>query len=282
MKRLKIIINHMCGNSERATKEKVLSKLGGEFNQIEVVNIKNSSDIVDVEGCDAIAVCGGDGTLNNAVHNACGKGVDIFYFPCGTLNELSKHMSKKGDPDRLLRETGVIKNRRFVYVAATGTFTPIGYTTTVKAKKKFKLLAYFFKVLSEYKVFHIKADIEADGKKFSDTYTLIMFIDSSRCFGFKFNKMFEPNDGRLHMLLIKSPKKRGLMSKIKIFFPMFKAFWIGFTKEYKSKNMVFMPVTEAKVKLEKPQPFCIDGERYYPDEEFTISVAPIQERIKVF
>ena len=87
-----------------------------------------------------------------------------------------------------------------------------------------------------------------------------MAIDSMRCFGFRFNRLYRPDDGKIHLLLIRTPKVGGLLGKIAVFFPLFRAFFIGFNKEVRSRNLVFRAVSEATFSLDEPQIFDVDGD----------------------
>ncbi|MDD4839206.1 MAG: diacylglycerol kinase family protein [Clostridia bacterium] len=280
-KRIVVVLNILSGNAGRVDEKKVIGNLSNEYEILRVCHIKNKADTFDICGADAVAVYGGDGTLNSVLRKVAGKDIEIFYCPSGTLNEVGKTLKKKYNKKLMLTETGVLAGNRFAYVAATGTFTSIGVKTSPELKKRFKLVAYFGDVLRCYKVAHIAAKFETDNGIFEDVYTLAMFIDSNRCFGFSFNRLFEPNDGKLHMLLIKAPKGSGLLAKIKIFFPMFRVFFMGISKAKTTKNIVFVPISTAKVSLETPQTFCFDGEAQIVEGKFLIEVAPLTCPIKL-
>ncbi|MDY5345055.1 MAG: diacylglycerol kinase family protein [Eubacteriales bacterium] len=281
MRKLKVIINRMSGNGSKAYLDKVVSKLETKFNEkfeiVQVISLADENDMFELDGCDAVAVCGGDGTLSNALNKAREFGIDVFYFPYGTLNELAKHIAKVGG--EAVNETGFIGDRQFVYVAATGSFTPIGYSTTNKSKRKLKFFAYVLRVLKEYKVYNMKATIDADGVIDSGEYSLIMCLDSRRCFSFNFNRLYKFNDGKFHLLTIKTPK--GAFKKFKIFFPLFRAFFIGFNKEYKSKNMIFKAAEKVKISYDKDYPICLDGEKYYAGTEYEVKIDRSNSRIFV-
>lgn len=156
---------------------------------------------------------------------------------------------------------GKIGNTKFAYVLAGGTFTEIGYETKIKTKKHFKLLAYFFKVLQTYKIHRIDAEIKLEDRVINDQFTLIMAINCARCFGFKFNRRYVHNDGKGQLLLIKSPKHNGLIGKIEIFFPFFRAFFMGLSEEKDGKILKFLDFSKAELTLKKDYSFTVDGEK---------------------
>ena len=99
-----------------------------------------------------------------------------------------------------------------------------------------------------------------------------MAIDSERCFGFRFNRLYRPDDKAIHLLLIKSPGKNSLVNKIRIFFPLFRAFFIGFGKEKESGALVFRRAENLSVTLSGDVIFNIDGDAAPLSGTFDIAV----------
>lgn len=203
---------------------------------------------------DALAVAGGDGTLHNFLNRVKGADVPLYYFPTGTLNE----KARVGD---LRPMVGQINEDYFVYVVAAGSFTPIGYTAKVADKKRIKVLAYLVQSLREYKVHRIPATVSVDGTKYTGTYTLIMILRSPRCFLFRFNKMYSPAHANVHLLLIEAPPKDNLWGRVRIFAPLFRAFFVGFRKEKVGKHLVFREGHTAVLRLDEDTVCNVDGEK---------------------
>ena len=208
---------------------------------------------------DLLVVVGGDGTLSSVLNKIGTTPIDVLYVPCGTLNERAKARRRFAlNPQLVL---GRYDDAVYAYVLAAGSFTPIGYVTDVRAKKQFGRLAYLARVLREYRVHAIEASITADGVSYDGTYTLIMSVKSDRCFGFRFNRAYRPDDTSGHLLLIKSPASKGLGGKIRMFFPFFRAFFVGFGREYHSRNVDFVAYRDARLALAAPCDFDVDGEK---------------------
>lgn len=205
-----------------------------------------------------MVVAGGDGTLSSVLNKTAGVDVPIVYVPCGTLNEKSKSRRRFAEGQPLV--LGHAGDLVYTYVLAAGSFTPIGYVADVRAKKRFGRLAYLMHVLSEYKVHRLDAEVTVDGATYSGQYTLIMVLKSDRCFGFRFNRAYGGGETG-HVLLIKSPRGDGLGGKIKMFFPFFRAFFVGFGHDYQSKSVVFRAFREGKVRLNEATDFDMDGEK---------------------
>ena len=102
---------------------------------------------------DAVFICGGDGTFNVALNREKELSQEIFYLPCGTLNDKAHSYKKKKNGSLI---TGQAENTRFGYVMACGTFTQIGYTAKEERKKRCKRLAYYMQAFKEYKIHRIK------------------------------------------------------------------------------------------------------------------------------
>ncbi len=303
MKSCKLIVNDLSGNALKCNKESELVKI-----------LKNDYDVVDVEhitttnnlnmgkscgGYNCLAVCGGDGTLNSALNAIAKEGQELIYIPCGTLNDTAKSLKLAKElsvDNRKIRriDIGEVNDTKFSYVCAGGTFTPIGYKTKIKTKKKVKVLAYLLMVLKEYKIHNIKANITANNKEgfplfdnkkqmeFFDEYTLVMVVNSKRCFGFNFNKLFTHNDGKAQLILIKAPKNKGIIGKITVFFPFFRVFFMGVDKEINGKYIKYLTIDSGKIQLDKEYDFTIDGEKIQLEKENDIKIIKKGLKMVVF
>ncbi len=284
MKKCVIVINKNAGTSDKINFAKVEKCLGSEYRYEHIVI---PGDRFNGENpCDAVAVCGGDGTLGSILQVVNDKPIDLFYFPVGTLNDKAKaqryqkHKSAcptcegyernakpvvYGKCERLLKngdfETVECGGKVFAYVFAQGSFTPIGYTSDVKSKKKFGVLAYISKVVKEYKPHFTKAKITNGKNVHEGNFTLVMFLKSPRCFGFHFNRAFDKNSTSGHLLAIRSPKHRGFLGYVEMFFPFFRAFFIGLKREQTSGNLIFEKTYSTKIELYDEVDFCKDGEK---------------------
>jgi len=254
-----VVVNESCGNFEKFSKEIVESILDGKYS-VDFCDIDDDYHArIEAEGFSAVVILGGDGTLNSVLNKIKGLDVKVFYLPYGTLNEKS-HTLDGADPNGEIL-VGTVGGQVFTYVAACGTFTPIGYTAKVERKKKLKSFAYILEVLKEYKVHSIHAKLSIDGELHEDDYTLIMVLKSPRCFKFHFNHLYNSTNPTGHVLLIKSPGKNNLFNKIRIFFPFFRAFFIGFRREVERKNLIFKEFNKVKMHLSAPTDFDVDGEK---------------------
>ncbi len=282
MKNCLIIINIKSGSSAKIGFDSVKKVLGDDFCYTCCTLPRDTLD--NVKSFDAIAICGGDGTLSSILEKVAHLPIDVYYFPVGTLNDKAKaeryahtiataHSQGKpiviGKCDKIADVDGhksIESEHTFSYVFAAGSFTPIGYTTKIENKKKFGILAYMSEVVKEYKPHKISAKIEYDDKVIEDDFTLIMCVKSPRCFGFKFNRAFNAQNTDGHLLAIRTPKGCKIVQYVKMFFTFFRTFFIGFSKEYESKNMLFKDVYSTMITLQDSVTFCKDGEKLELDK----------------
>lgn len=244
----KVIVNGESGNCKRLDLCALLNMLQCPTAEVQYID-KHTNWTCDDN--DTLIVCGGDGTLKNALAKC--KGRNLIFAPCGTLNE-SKFFGKQID------YIGSVNNELFGYVCATGTFTEIGYLAENKHKQRFKALAYLPLVLKTYKCHQIDAQIDLDGRNLDGKYTLVMAIKSKRCFGFYFNRAYDKRKG-LYLLCVRSVGKDTLWNKIKLFWQFFRIFFLGIDKPMETKRFFLLPFDNAYVTLKTPQDFCMDGEK---------------------
>ena len=244
----KVIVNRDSGNAMRLDLDKLLCSLGCVDAEVETID---SATDWSADGYDTVVVCGGDGTLHNAIEKCADK--QIIYAPCGTLNETSL-------TDNVVATVGVVNETLFSYVCAAGSFTEIGYSANTKSKKLFKGVAYLPQVLKHYKCHKIHAQLNIDGKLCEDDYTLLMVLKSHRCFGFNFNRCYLQNKG-LYLLAIKSPGKDNLVNRTKMFFPFFRVFFCGVQQPCETEQFALLPFDNLTIDLQEPQDFCVDGEK---------------------
>ena len=244
----KVIVNRDSGNSARLDLNKLLFSLGCVDAEVETID---SATNWSAEGYDTVIVCGGDGTLHNAIEKCSDK--KIIYAPCGTLNETSM-------TENVVTTVGKVNGNLFSYVCATGSFTEIGYTAKTKAKQIFKSIAYLPEVFKHYKSHQIHATLKVDDKLFEDEYTLLMVLKSHRCFGFNFNKSYRKKKG-LYLLAIKSFGEDSLVNRAKMFFPFFSVFFCGVSKPRITNHFMLLPFDNLTIDLRDTQDFCLDGEK---------------------
>lgn len=264
----KVIVNADSGNYARLDVDKLLQKLGCVDTEVETID---SGKDWSADGYDTLIVCGGDGTLHNAIEKCSDK--KIVYVPCGTLNETAH-------TDNPITSVGKINDRYFSYVTATGSFTEIGFLAKNDRKKKWKALAYLPQVIRSYHSKQIKAELNVDGEKINGEFTLIMILKSHRCFGFSFNKSYKKHKG-LYLIAIRSFGSDCLKNRVKMFAPFFRVFFVGVSKPQIKRNWMLVPFEKLTVTLDEPQDFCLDGEKRRLAGELRFSAQVLEREIDV-
>ncbi|NCA66564.1 MAG: hypothetical protein EOM87_00720 [Clostridia bacterium] len=266
MKKCLVIINKKSGRASRIREDRITAYLGNDY----MLTFDYLEKEIDYDNYDALAIFGGDGTLSTILQKILRKKIDVLYFPYGTVNDRARN--SKGSAHHMHTIVGSLNEKAFCYVAACGSFTPIGYKTNIRHKKYFKSLAYFAEALKEFNIHRIKAKISTGDQVFEDAYTLIMLVKSKHCFYFPFNHLYNEDSLNAHLLLIRSPESNGFWGKILLFFSFFRVFFIGLRKNIRGKYITFLPYSRLTVTLEEPYPFCVDGEKYLPEKEFAVKI----------
>ena len=262
----KIIVNRDSGNCQRLDLDALTCMLGCKDAQIE--NISQGADW-SAEGFDTVVVCGGDGTLHNAIDKC--REQQIIYAPCGTLNETSA-------TETTLKTVGKINGESFSYVCACGSFTEIGYAAKNKHKQVWKSVAYLPQIFKQYRCHDVAATLNVDGKIYDGNYTLLMVLKSHRCFGFNFNRSYKKKK-QLYLLAIKSPGKDCLKNRAKMFFPFFRVFFCGISHPMSRKSWLLTPFDNLTITLKNAQDFCLDGEKRTLDGTLEICEQTLDKEI---
>ena len=263
----KIIVNTDSGNGACLNVNSLISQLG--LSECDVTRISRNSDW-SADGYDTVVVCGGDGTLHCALEKCRDK--QLIYAPCGTLNEAAQN----GE----INSVGCVNGTPFTYVAACGSFTEIGYAAPDKSKKRWHALAYLPQVIRSYKCHDIPARLNIDGKQTDGNYTLLMVIKSDRCFGFDFNRCYRKRRG-MYLLAVRSAGKDCLLNRAKIFFPLFRVFFMGVNAPAQKDKWLLVPFDKLEITLKTPQNFCLDGEKRVLAGKLTFCEQTLSKSINV-
>ncbi len=166
---------------------------------------------------DIITVCGGDGTLNEAISGYMKADIDcpIGYIPLGTLNEWSSSIgiaktASKAAKDILegrkaIIDIGKFDDKYFTYTASFGAFTQASYSTPQEVKNVLGQVAYLFegiKSLSAIKPIRMK--VTADDRVLDGDFLFGAVSNSMSVGGIvKFGEDdVSLNDGEFEVLLI--------------------------------------------------------------------------------
>lgn len=182
---------------------------------------------------DMLLVAGGDGTLNEVVNGLMTREQrpKIAYIPTGTVNDVAHMLGISMNVKKavkLILETGEVKkmdiskinDTYFTYAAATGRFTKASYDVKRKDKKRFGVLAYVVRgitdLLFDYKM---PMKITYEGGVLEKTFTLLLFLNGPRVGGrnLYLMKKSKLNDGKIEARIFEH-RRFWMLIKILTFF----------------------------------------------------------------
>lgn len=238
---------------------------------------------------DVIAVCGGDGTLNEAVaglmqlekNDRCKLG----FIPVGTTNDLADTLSLPKSPyeaskiilehEPLPNDVGLFNDERFFnYVASCGAFTAASYSTPQNMKNSLGHMAYILegiKSLNEIKP--IKMKIES--KEFStEGDFLFAGVTNAMSVGgiYKFDPKFVClDDGVFEVMLVRSPKNPADMVDL---------LYRLSNKDFDEKQVKFFKSADITFSFDSKVDWTVDGE--YAGASDHINIKNIPAAVEIF
>ena len=152
------------------------------------------------EEFDRIVVCGGDGTLSEAVSGLVtlpkDKRTVLGYIPSGSTNDFGSSLEIPFDNIEAARcivegspmtcDCGLFGNKHFIYIAAFGVFTDVSYETPQRTKNILGHAAYLLegmRRLKDYSYYHII--VESEELVTEDDFIFGFVSNTSSIGGFK-------------------------------------------------------------------------------------------------
>lgn len=218
---------------------------------------------------DRIAVCGGDGTVNETLNGLMRleNRPPLAIIPAGTTNDYSFtlhipfNMLKAAEiavSDRILTiDVGRFNGRHFTYVAAFGLFTDVTYETPQDAKNILGSVAYVLegaKRMSAIRSYRVK--VEYDEGVIEDDVIVGLFSNSVSVAGLR--TAFEDaklDDGLFEITLVKMPKTFADMQAIINILLNFETM-----RSVDSDFLRVVTTRSARVTCAEPIAWTVDGE----------------------
>jgi YegS/Rv2252/BmrU family lipid kinase len=220
-----IIINPSSGKEKaKDYEEKLVEVLKSRYDEINIKYTKKKNDAKNFayeaanEDYDLVISLGGDGTVNETVNGIAPnkKRPALGIIPMGTVNDLARALDIPLDPDEaidMLKDSkekeidiGMVNERYFTNVVSVGNIAKAVHEVESEEKSKLGPLAYFIagtKEVINSEDFLVKLKYE---NKLSELKISLLAIGLSGALaGFgDFLKEAKPDDGKLHVLAIKS------------------------------------------------------------------------------
>ncbi len=219
---------------------------------------------------DTVCVCGGDGTLNEAVCALMSfdkeKRPKLGYIPAGTTNDFAASCNIPKN-DMVLAAKSIVESdctgidigkigndKYFSYIAAFGAFTEVSYETPQQTKNVLGYAAYVLegiKRIGNIKPHHIK--LLADGKEIEGDFIYAMVSNSFSVGGVKYSGDVDIslNDGVFECLLIKNTDN-----------PLDFQFVIAdlLTSNLKSDKFILFKTSKLSFESDEELDWTVDGE----------------------
>lgn len=291
MKHMLLIVNPVAGQKKAA---KHLSEIIEVFNRAEyevhvyiTAQQKNTEKVAELLNgqLDLVVCCGGDGTLNETVNIMLqtGRSIPIGYIPAGSTNDFASTLGLPGDVVAAAKQivngtpqpydVGKFLDRYFTYVASFGAFTKASYATPQRVKNALGHTAYILsgiQELSQLRTIHMR--LELDDTVIEDDF-LFGAISNSVSVGGVLNldpKQVDMSDGKLELLLVRSPKTLAEISE---------CIQALQTQKYNCRMITFLSATHVRVIGDPKISWTLDGER--ADGQSVVDIHNIHHAVRL-
>ncbi|MDY6362820.1 MAG: YegS/Rv2252/BmrU family lipid kinase [Bacilli bacterium] len=209
-------------------------------------------------GYDAIIVCGGDGTLKDAVNAIAPLKKEerpiIGYIPMGTVNDSGKSFGVKGSIRQALKviekqhiydiDICIANNEYWTFVAAIGQFTDISYIVPRKQKKILGRFAYYNVAVKEvFTKKRINVHIKCDQGEYDFETPFLMCLNGVNVGGFRVNPHNSLFDGKMNIYITPTTIFNGLTNYI-----------------FHRNKITIINTKHAEITTSETGSWCLDGE----------------------
>lgn len=195
-RKIKIIVNPVSGSGRRKKALKMIdAHLDRSKFDFELVRTEYHRHAVELteqaieEGCEAVVIAGGDGSINEVGATLAGTDVALGIIPAGSGNGLSRSLGISLNPKKAVEninnfhfrtiDTGLANGKAFMNMAGVGFDAAVAHAFHKQKKRGlFKYFVLGVKLLVNYEIqtFHINAD----GREFERKAYQIALANSSQ------------------------------------------------------------------------------------------------------
>ena len=242
------------------------------------------------EGYDLVICCGGDGTLNETISGLLSIPPEVRpelgYLPAGSTNDFATSMGLPSDLREAARTAidtpsqpldvgcfapeGDYPVRNFSYIASFGVFTSASYSTPQSVKNAMGHVAYLLegvKDLANLHTHHVSFDL-SNGAHIEGDYVFGAVTNTTSAAGLV---QLPPervsfSDGQFEVLLVKKPKTVTDLNQLVT---------VLWSMDFDDCPLIdFYHTRHAKITLDKPMSWSLDGEEAQSGERVEISCLP--------
>ncbi len=232
------------------------------------------------QGCEAVVVVGGDGTINEVGSRLVGTGVPLGILPCGSGNGLARSLRLPRsleaacqvilDADPVAVDVGVANERYFFLVAGVGFDARVGERfdrTSMRGP-----VPYFYLSAREYFTYRPDPiELNFDGRQCRISPFLVAVANGQQ---YGNNALIAPdaklNDGQFDICVVHRLRPLDLFSALPKFFR-------GRIQAYRAAEL--HRASEVVIKRAAPGVINLDGEPVQADAEIAIALRPRALRI---
>ena len=225
MSKVMLIINPSSGKGAGKEIQSDLEKaLSASFDDVEIRFTEGEGDAKDWareasdEGCEAVVVVGGDGTVNEGISGIAeaDSTIKFGFIPLGTANDLARALGISLEPQKAAEDLANFKTRKidiakindlyFCNVAAIGSIPTAVMETSSEEKSKFGFFAYVrdsMRAVLNDNQYTYKLVLDDDEEIEISTKVLVIALTNSVG---SFENMIAgatPDDGLLHIMTLK-------------------------------------------------------------------------------
>ena len=234
------------------------------------------------DGCEALIVAGGDGSVNEAINGIVGKGIPLGILPFGGSNVLARELRIPLDPEeaakvivrRNLRriDLGKVQDRYFSMMASCGYDAYAISRTNLKIKKWFSRYAYIIAGIKDFMGYRpTEITLVLDNGKVIDRGTLVV-VSNTHFYGgtHEVTPFAEVDDGFLDICIYQGKYQIQLVHF---------ALNVLSKKHLKLKNVHYYRIRKVYMTAEKLTYVQIDGDLF---GALPVTVEIVPETLEVF
>lgn len=166
---------------------------------------------------DVVIAAGGDGTIHEVINgiSRVKKPPRLGIIPAGTTNDFARALKIPRDLDQacdviaqgktILIDTGKVKDRYFINVAAAGRLTEVAYEAPSRLKTMMGPFAYYAKAIEKLGTLHksFPLTIKTEDREWTEEILMVIIANSVSVGGFqKLAPLAKLSDGLFDVLLI--------------------------------------------------------------------------------
>lgn len=291
MKKIRLIYNPISGDrSFKNRLDHVVEEFQKEgfqvipYKSIGSDGVEKAVSLMNEDDYYALAVAGGDGTLNRVINAMKNNNIDlpVGIFPWGTANDLAAYFGIKRDIKKCCVniingktksiDLGTINGRYFINVASGGLLTDVSQKIDINLKNSLGKLAYYIKGIEQIPNFRpIPVVMETEKEIINDNIYLFLVFNGCSAGGFDMlAKDALIDDGKLDVIAIKAC---AVMDLVPLLIKILRG------EHLNDSNIIYIRTDRIKINCQYDIETDIDGES---GPCFPVEIGVLPKAVNVF